>query len=233
MEMIWEGIQAAIHLLLTGDPEVLEITFLTLKISCAGTLISLLIGIPLGTLLALKPFPGRRFVLSIVNTGMGLPPVVVGLWVSIFLWRSGPFGFLNIIYTPTAIVIAQAIIASPIIAALTCAALQQTDPKLRLQIRALGATRLQYLGLLLREIRFSLLAAIIAGFGAIVSEIGASMAVGGNIKGQTRVLTTATVLEVSKGNFDMAIALSIILCLLAYGATLCLTLLQQKQQGGS
>ena len=232
MEMIWQGIKAAIHLLLTGDPEVVAITLLTLKISITGTLISLFIGIPLGTLLALKPFPGRRFALSVINTGMGLPPVVVGLWVSIFLWRSGPFGFLNIMYTPTAIIIAQAIIASPIIAALTCAALQQTDPKLRLQIQSLGTTRLQYTWLLLNEVRFSLLAAIIAGFGAVVSEIGASMAVGGNIQGQTRVLTTATVLEVSKGNFDIAIALSIILCLLAYGATLGLTLLQQKQQGG-
>lgn len=232
MEMIWQGILEAIRLLITGDPEVIEITILTLKVSGTGTLISLLIGIPFGTFLALKSFPGRRFILSVVNVGMGLPPVVVGLWVSIFLWRSGPFGFLNIIYTPTAIVIAQAIIASPIIAALTCAALQQTDPKLRLQIRALGATRCQYIWLLLKEVRFSLLAAIIAGFGAIVSEIGASQAVGGNILHYTRVLTTATVLEVSKGNFDIAIALSIILCLLAYGATLGLTLLQQKQQGG-
>lgn len=233
MEMIWQGILDALHLLLSGDRNVLDITFLTLKVSGTATLISLLIGIPLGTFLALKPFPGRRFVLSIVNTGMGLPPVVVGLWVSIFLWRSGPFGFLNIMYTSTAIIIAQAIIASPVIIGLTSAALQQTDPKLRLQIRALGATRLQYIWILLNEIRFSILAAIIAGFGAIVSEVGASMAVGGNIQGQTRVLTTATVLEVSKGNFDIAIALSIILSLLAYVTTLGLTLLQQRHQGGT
>ncbi|MDR3584155.1 MAG: ABC transporter permease [Desulfosporosinus sp.] len=232
MDMIWQGIKAALHLLLTGDPEVLDITLLTIKISISGTLISLLIGIPFGTLLALRPFPGRRFVLSIVNAGMGLPPVVVGLWVSIFLWRSGPLGFLNIMYTPIAMIIAQVIIATPVIAALSCAALQQTDPKLRLQIQALGTTRVQYIWLLLKEVRFALLAAIIAGFGHIVSEIGASMAVGGNIQGQTRVLTTATVLEVSKGNFDIAIALSIILCLLAYGATVGLTHLQQRQQGG-
>lgn len=231
MEMIGQGILAAFRLLITGDPEVLKITLLTLKVSGTATLISLLIGIPLGTLLALKPFPGRRVILSVVNTGMGLPPVVVGLWVSIFLWRSGPFGYLNIMYTPIAIIIAQAVIASPIVIALTSAALQQTDPKLRLQIQALGTTRLQYLWLLLKEVRFSILAAIIAGFGAVVSEVGASMAVGGNIKGQTRVLTTATVLEVSKGNFDIAIALSIILSLLAYFVTLFLTLLQQKKQG--
>ncbi|HVJ49354.1 ABC transporter permease [Desulfitobacterium sp.] len=231
MEMIGQGILAAFHLLLTGDPEVLKITLLTLKVSGTATFISLLIGIPLGTLLALKEFPGRQFFLSLVNTGMGLPPVVVGLWVSIFLWRSGPFGYLDIMYTPIAMIIAQAIIASPLVVGLTSAALQQTDPKLRLQIKALGTTRLQYLWLLLKEVRFSIMAAIIAGFGAVVSEVGASMAVGGNIKDQTRVLTTATVLEVSKGNFDIAIALSIILSLLAYFITLFLTLLQQKKQG--
>ena len=231
MELIWQGIIEALRLLISGDPEVLGITFLTLKVSGIATLMSLLIGLPLGTIIGLTEFPGRRLVLSIVNTGMGLPPVVVGLWVSIFLWRSGPFGFLNIMYTPTAIIIAQAIIASPIVVGLTSAALQATNPKLRLQIRALGANHFQYIFLLLKEIRFSLLAAVIAGFGAVISEVGASMAVGGNIKGQTRVLTTATVLEVSKGNFDIAIALSIILSLLAYGVTVFLTLLQQKRQG--
>jgi tungstate transport system permease protein len=231
MEMIGQGILAAFNLLITGDSEVFKITLLTLKVSATATFISLIIGLPLGVILGLKTFPGRKIILSLVNTGMGLPPVVVGLWVSIFLWRSGPFGYLNIMYTPTAIIIAQAIIASPIIVGLTSAALQQTDPKLRLQIQALGTTRLQYLTLLLKEVRFSVLAAIIAGFGAVISEVGASMAVGGNIKDQTRVLTTATVLEVSKGNFDIAIALSIILSFLAYFITFFLTHLQQKKQG--
>lgn len=232
MELVWQGIKEAFRLIITGDPEVLGITLLTLKLSGTATLLSIIIGLPLGTLIGLKNFPGRRLVLSIFNTGMGLPPVVVGLWVSIFLWRSGPFGFFNIMYTPEAIIIAQAIIASPFIIALTAAAFQQTDPKLRLQIRALGATRLQYLFLLLNEIRLPLLAAIIAGFGAVISEVGASMAVGGNIKGYSRVLTTATVLEVSKGNFDVAIALSIFLSLLAFMVTILLTMLQQKRQGG-
>lgn len=231
MDLIWQGIKEAFHLLLTGDPEVIEIVLSTLQVSGSATLISVLIGVPLGTLIALNSFPGRKFVLSLVNTGMGMPPVVVGLWVSILLWRSGPFGFLNILYTKTAMIIAQAIIASPVVIGLTAAAIGQTDPKLRLQIRALGANGLQYLWYLLREVRFALFAAIIAGFGAVVSEIGASMMVGGNIKGLTRVLTTATTLEVSKGNFDLAIALSIILMLLAYGVTLWLTQLQQKQQG--
>ncbi len=231
MELIWQGITAALQLLITGDAEVIGITLLTLQVSGTATFISLILGIPLGTFLALKQFPGRRFVLSLVNTGMGMPPVVVGLWVSIMLWRSGPLGFLNIMYTPTAIIMAQAIIAAPVVVALTSAAIQQTNPKLRLQIRALGASNFQYLWLILKEVRFSLLAAVIAGFGAVVSEVGASMAVGGNIKGYSRVLTTATVLEVSKGNFDIAIALSIILSLLAYLVTLALTLFQQKRQG--
>lgn len=231
MDLIWQGISKAFRMLVTADPEVLKITWTTLRVSGTATVISLIFGVPLGTLLALKQFPGRRLVLSIVNNSMGLPPVVVGLWVTIFLWRSGPFGYLNILYTPAAIIIAQAVIASPVVLGLTSAAIQQTDPKLRLQIRALGTTNLQYLWLLLREVRFGLFAAIIAGFGAVVSEVGASMMVGGNIKGSTRVLTTATVLEVSKGNFDIALALTIILSLLAYLVTLWLTLLQQKQQG--
>lgn len=229
MELILEGLRKAFYMLLTGNPEVYQITFLTLRVSGTATLISLLIGIPLGTFLALANFPGRRLLLSLVNTGMGLPPVVAGLWISIFLWRSGPLGSFNLLYTPTAIIIAQAVIASPIVIALTSAAIQQIDPKLRLQIKALGTTRLQYLWFLVKEARFSLTAAVIAGFGAVVSEVGASMMVGGNVKGLSRVLTTATVMEVSKGNFDVAIALSAILVLLAYLTTLFLTILQQKR----
>lgn len=229
MELIWQGIVKAFVMIVTGDPEIFQITALTLRVSGTATLISLIIGVPLGALLALNSFPGRRFVMSLVNTGMGLPPVVVGLWVTIFLWRSGPLGFLNILYTPTAIIVAQSIIASPIVVGLTSAALQQIDPKLRLQIRALGANRIQYVWYLLKETRFSLLAAVIAGFGAVVSEVGASMMVGGNVKGDTRVLTTATVLEVSKGNFDVSIALTVILALLSYLVTLWLTFLQQQK----
>lgn len=232
MELVWQGIVEAFRLIFSGDPEVFGITLLTLKVSGTATLISIILGLPLGTFIGLCNFPGRKFVLSLVNTSMGLPPVVVGLWVSIFLWRSGPFGFLNIMYTPAAIIIAQSVIASPIIVGLSAAALQQTSEKIRLQIKALGANRIQYLLLLLGEIKLSLMAAVIAGFGAVISEVGASMAVGGNIKGYTRVLTTATVLEVSKGHFDVAIALSIILSLLAFAVTAILTMLQQKRQGG-
>ncbi|BCJ87121.1 ABC transporter permease [Effusibacillus dendaii] len=232
MDLIWQGLLKAFHILVTGDPEVMQITLLTLKISGIVTLLSILIGVPLGTFLALFQFPGRRFLFSVINTSMGLPPVVAGVWITIFLWRSGPLGYLGLLYTPTAIIIAQFVIATPIIIGLTSAAIQQTDPKMHLQIRALGATRFQYLWFLLKETRYSLLGAVIAGFGRVVAEVGASMMVGGNIKGDTRVLTTATMLEVSKGNFDVAIALSIILAILSYIVTLWFTFVQQRNRGG-
>ncbi len=228
MELIWQGILQAFRLLLAGDPEVLRITVLTLKVSGTATLISLCLGIPGGALLALARIPGRKFLLTLVNAGMGLPPVVAGLWVTIILWRYGPLGFFHLLYTPAAMVIAQFVIATPIITGISTAAFQQVDGKLKLQIKALGASRLQTVFLLVREVRLPLLAAVMAGFGGVISEVGASMMVGGNVLGRTRVLTTATVMEVSKGNFDVAIALSIVLMVLAYGVTLGLTLLQQR-----
>ena len=230
MEIIWQGLVKAVVLLLSGDREIIDITLLTLKVSGTATLISVLLGVPLGAFLAFSVFRGRKFLVSVINFGMGLPPVVVGLWVSIFLWRYGPFGFLGLMYSPTAIVIAQSVIALPIVTGFSIAAIQQLNPKIRLQIMALGATWWQTLFLLMREARLGLLAAVMAGFGGVVSEIGASMMVGGNIQGQTRVLTTATVMEVAKGNFDTAIAISIILLVLAYGVTLVLTLVQQKKR---
>ena len=230
MDLFLTGLEQALWLLVSGDPEVWRITFLSLQISSTATLISLLLGIPFGVLLALKEFPGRRFVISLVNTGMSLPPVVVGLFVTILLWRSGPLGFFRLLYTPTAMVVAQVVIAAPIVAGLTLAAIQQLNPKLRLQILALGASRTQLVWLLLREARLPLLAAIMAGFGGVISEIGASMMVGGNILGHTRVLTTATVMETSKGNFDIAIALSVILMLLIFFVNAVLTYTQQRQR---
>ena len=230
MELIWRGLLEAVRLIVSGDPNVFHITGLSLQISGGATLLSLLAGIPAGMAMALTRFPGRGFCLALVNTGMGLPPVVVGLFVSIFLWRSGPLGFFDLLYTPTAIVIAQFVIAAPIVTGLTIAAMQQLNPKLRLQFLGLGASRWQLLWLLMREARLPLLAAVMAGFGGVISEVGASMMVGGNIQGQTRVLTTATVLETSKGNFDVAIALSVILLLLAFGVNYVLTWVQQRGQ---
>jgi len=230
MDLILEGIKRAFWLLVTFDPEVMSITFLSLKISGLATLISLFIGVSCGALIALSQFPGKKIVVSLVNTGMGLPPVVVGLFVSIFLWRSGPLGFLELLYTPAAIVVAQFVIATPIVMGISVAALQQLPKKLRLQILALGATRFQMVWMLIKEAKLPLLAAVMAGFGGVISEIGASIMVGGNIKGYTRVLTTATVMETSKGNFDIAIALGIILLLLAYVINLILTFVQQRER---
>ena len=230
MDLILEGIKKAFWLLITFDPEVMGITWLSLKVSGIATLISLLIGISSGMGIALSSFPGRRIVVSLINTGMGLPPVVVGLFVTIFLWRNGPLGFFGLLYTPSAMIIAQAIIATPIVMGITLAAIQQLPPKLQLQILAIGATRIQMVWLLTREARLPLLAAVMAGFGGVISEVGASIMVGGNIKGYSRVLTTATVMETSRGNFDVAIALGIILLLLAYFINLVLTHLQQKER---
>jgi tungstate transport system permease protein len=230
MDLIVEGIYKAFALLLTLDAEVLRITQLSLSVSGAATLISLLLGISLGILIALREFPGKKFVISTINTGMGLPPVVVGLFVSIFLWRNGPFGFLGLLYTPLAMVIAQAIIATPLVMGVSVAAIQHLPRNLRYQILALGATRVQMMWLLIREARLPLLAAVMAGFGGVISEVGASIMVGGNIKGYTRVLTTATVMETSRGNFDIAIALSIILMVLAFVINAILTYVQQRER---
>src|SRR5512143_2290864 len=210
------------------DAEVFQITLLSLQISALATAVSLLLGLPLGTLMALGRFPGRSFMLSMVNTGMGLPPVVVGLFVAMMLWRSGPLGDLQLIYTPMAMVIAQVIIAFPVVSGLTTAALQALDPRLRLQLLGLGASRLQVVWMLWREARLPLLAALMAGFGAVISEIGASMMVGGNIRFQTRVLTTSIVLETGKGEFDTAIALAVLLLLITFLVNWALTWLQQR-----
>ncbi|MEW6219110.1 MAG: ABC transporter permease [Thermodesulfobacteriota bacterium] len=230
MDLIWEGICQAFRLLFAGDPEVLAVALLSLKISGAATLVSLVLGLATGAFLALARFPGRRLCISIVNTGMGLPPVVVGLVVSILLWRSGPLGFLGILYTPLAMVVAQSLIATPIVAGISLAAMGSLPEKLRLQILALGASRLQLVALLVREARLPLLAAAMAGFGGVISEIGASIMVGGNIRGQTRVLTTATVMETSRGNFDIAIALSVILLFLMLAVNAVLTWVQQQER---
>ena len=230
MDLIWEGLAKSAALLVSLDREVLAITWLSLKVSGLATLISLLIGISSGTLLAVTDFPGKRLIISIVNTGMGLPPVVVGLFVTIFLWRNGPLGFLEILYTPTAMILAQAIIATPIVTGITVASIHSLPPNLKLQILALGATRWQMVLLLIREARLPLLAGVMAGFGGVISEVGASIMVGGNIKGYSRVLTTATVMETSRGNFDVAIALSLILLLLCFAVNYVLTKIQHRKR---
>jgi tungstate transport system permease protein len=229
VELIIQGIIKAFDLIISFDPEVMGITWLSLKISGIATLISLFIGVSAGTVVALTNFYGKRLVISLINTGMGLPPVVVGLFVTILIWRNGPLGFLEILYTPSAMILAQAVIATPIVMGISLAAIQNLPPNLRLQILSLGASRLQMVWVLIKEARLPLLAAVMAGFGGVISEVGASIMVGGNIKGYSRVLTTATVMETGKGNFDIAIALGIILLLLAFFVNLILTQIQQRQ----
>jgi tungstate transport system permease protein len=223
MEVIWQGFLKAVELVFGLDAEVWSITWRSLQISGFATLISLAIGIPLGIALALAKFPGRNTTVALINTGMGLPPVVVGLFISILLWRSGPLGFMELIYTPAAMILAQVVIAFPIVAGLTMASFQALNPKLALQLLGIGASKPQLLWLLCR-------AAVMAGFGGVISEVGASMMVGGNIRGQTRVLTTATVLETGKGNFEVAIALGLILLALTFAINLLLTRIQQREQ---
>ncbi len=229
MGLIGEGVVQALHLLFTGDAEVWRITLLSLQVSGAATLLSLLAGIPAGTALALTRFPGRALVVSLVNTGMGLPPVVVGLFVTILLWRNGVLGALELLYTPSAMVLAQFVIAAPIVTGLSLAAVQQIPERFRLQMLGLGASRLQVTWVLLKEARLPMLAALMAGFGGVISEVGASMMVGGNVRGSTRVLTTATVLEAGKGNFDVAIALSLILLGITFLVNWALTWIQQRR----
>ena len=228
MDLLFEGLKQAIILILSGDPLVVEATLRSLQTSGTAVVISIILGVPLGFLLALTRFPGRNLIVSLVNAGMGLPPVVVGLFVAIFLWRSGALGFLGLMYSIPAIIIAQVIIALPLVTGVIISAIQQLNPKIRLQALALGATKTQMLFTLIKEARITALVAVIAGFGAIISEVGAVMMVGGNISGQTRVLTTAIVEQVGRGDFSRAIALSLILLTITFAATYALTHYQQR-----
>lgn len=228
MELIWQGFVEALRLLLGGDGDIYEIAARSLAVSGLALAIALLIGVPLGGVIATSVFHGRRLVVAGVNTGMAAPPVVVGLFVSLFLTRNGPLGEFRLLYTTWAMVIAQVVIALPIVTGLSLAALQQLDAGLRQQIAALGAGRIQALRLQLLEIRVALLATVMAAFGAIISEVGAVMMVGGNIRGQTQVLTGAIVQETRIGRFSVAIALAIILLALAFSANFVLTAVQQQ-----
>jgi tungstate transport system permease protein len=229
MDLIWDGLRESLDILRSGEYDLWEIALRSLLISGSAVAISLFLGIAIGAALAFNDFRGRSFLVTLVNTGMGLPPVVVGLMVAIVLWRSGPLGEMHLIYTPAAIVVAQTIIATPIVTGFTTAALRHLDPRLRTQVYALGASRLQMLWIILWETKLPLLAAVMAGFGGAISEIGASIMVGGNLAGETRVLTTAVVLEVSRGNFAPAIALSLILLFFIFLVNLILTSVQQQE----
>lgn len=230
MDLIWTGILRSLALLASLDAELLQVAWLSITVSATATLGSMLIGIPLGTWLALGSFRGRRLLLALANTGMGLPPVVVGLTVAILLWRTGPLGSLGLIYTPTAMIAAQIIIALPIITGLTASAIQSLDPRVRLEALALGASLRQLVPVLWAEAKLGLLVAIMAGFGGAISEVGAVLMVGGNIRGQTRVLTTSIVAETRMGHFETAIAFSVILLMLVFLTNLVLTYVQQERK---
>lgn len=219
MDTLLDALREALNLLTSMDPALLAVVGMTLRVTGGALLMATLIGLPLGAAVGLRDkIPASGCLMPIIYTGMGLPPVVVGLFVYLMLSNQGPLGSLDWLFTPRAMIVAQTIIALPLIIGLTLTALRSLDPGLKLQVRSLGATPAQLAWTLLLEARLGVLAAIIAAFGGIISEVGAVMLVGGNIEGQTRVLTTAIVLETRRGNFALALALGIILLALAFAA---------------
>lgn len=234
MEMISQVIREAVELLSSGDKELVSVTVLTLLTSGSAIVLACLLGIPTGIALGLARFPGRRLIITLVNTGMGLPPVLVGLVVALLLWRSGPLGWLGWMYTPKAMVFAQLIISTPLVIGVSLAAVGSLQRDWFVQVRSLGASAWQTLLLLLKETRLGLAAALMAGLGRILAEVGAVMMVGGNLrmggvlKGDTRVLTTSLLKHVEMGKFERALALGIILLAITFAANLCLTLVQQR-----
>lgn len=228
IDTITEALKEAVRLIFSFDPVLIEITARSLRVTLVALAISVVLGIPAGTALALARFPGRRIVTALVYTGMGFPPVVVGLVVYLLLSRNGPLGEWQWLFTMRAMIFAQVILATPVIVGITMSSVLAIDPALRLQLRALGATRWQTICAILIEARFGVIMGIIGGFGAAISEVGAVMLVGGNIEGQTRVLTTAIVLETRQGRFALALALGIILLALSFVTNLLMMMGQGK-----
>src|SRR5687768_15988576 len=231
MDLFLDSLRAALRLLRAGDESVLETVVLSLRVSGLGLLLGAVVALPLGVALGIARFPGRRLLVALVYTGFALPPVVVGLFVYMLLSRSGPAGGLQLLFTPAAMIFAQSILAAPYVAGITLAAVQAVPADVRLQARALGAGRWRSLWTHVREARLGLVAAMVAGFGAVISEVGAVMMVGGNIQGETRVMTTAIVLETRRGNFAAALALGLILLIFAFAVNLVLTHVQQREAG--
>jgi tungstate transport system permease protein len=228
METVFQGLIQSLLLLVSGDPELYGIIARSLMVSGTAILLASLLGVSGGIVVALHRFPGRRLFINVLNTFMGLPPVVVGLVVYLLLSRSGPLGFFGLLFTPTAMILAQTILATPILAALTVSALLSVKPLVRDTALALGATPGQAAWTVVREARYGLMAAVIAGFGRVSAEVGAVMMVGGNIAGYTRVMTTAIVLDTAKGEFALAIGLGLVLIFLAFLVNLGLNLLQGR-----
>ena len=228
MDSILEGFKRALFLIFNLDRELLNIILLSLKVSGTALIISSVLGLLTGALTGLKKFPGRGIIMTILNTFMGLPPVVVGLFVYLLLSRRGPFGFMALLYTPSAMIIAQSILAFPIVAALSHSAIIKIDPLVKQAALTLGATPFQVTTAMIREARYGIMAGIIAALGRVMAEVGAILIVGGNIAGYTRVMTTTIALETDKGNFELALALGIILLMLSLIINMALYLIQRK-----
>ncbi len=228
METLLSGFSQAIRLIFSFDRELYSIVFLSLKVSGGALLLAAFIGLPIGSVIGLKKFLGRDFIISLLNTFMGLPPVVVGLVLYLILSRSGPLGFMGILYSPSAMIIAQTLLAIPIIAALSHSSIIAVDDIVRKSAIILGATPLQAAIKVIAEARYGIMAAIIAALGRVIAEVGAILIVGGNIAGYTRVMTTTIALETDKGNFELAIALGVVLIFIALCINIILHRVQKK-----
>ncbi|MBM3149868.1 MAG: ABC transporter permease subunit [Chloroflexi bacterium] len=229
MEEIWNGFVKAIQLIVTLDPEVMEITGRSLAIAAASCLLATAICIPLGSLIHFNRFAGKRALINVIQTMYSVPTVVIGLLVFLLFSRAGPLGYMELLFTPTVMVIGQAVLIAPIVAGLTITALSGVDKAVPETATALGADRFQVALLTMREARFAMLTAIVMGFGRAISEVGLALMVGGNIRGYTRVLTTAIALETSKGDIELSIALGIILIAVALIINIALNRLQQRK----
>ncbi len=228
MESILSSLGSAISLIRHLNSELLGIILLSLEVSSIALGIATVVGLPVGAVLGLKRFPARDLAISAVNTFMGLPPVVVGLFLYLMLSRRGPLGFMGLLYSPSAMIIAQTILAIPIVTALCHSAIVGVDPIIRQAARTLGATPAQETTAIIKEARDGILSAIIAAFGRVMAEVGAILIVGGNIAGYTRVMTTTIALETDKGNFELALALGIILLAISFLVNISLHLVQNK-----
>jgi tungstate transport system permease protein len=233
MDSISAGFAAALRLIISLNPELWQIILLSLQVSGAALVLATLLGVPVGAVLALRRVPMQGLMLSLLNTGMGIPPVAAGLFLYLLLSRSGPLGFLGLLYTPGAMVIAQALLAFPIVASLAQAAIANVDPVIRQAAVTLGATPLQETLTVIQEARYAIIAGLMAGLGRVMAEVGAILIVGGNIAGYTRVMTTTIALETDKGNFELAIALGIILLAISLTITVILRVFQRLGQTGS
>ena len=233
MHSILESFSRALYLILNLNKELMGIIVLSIRVSGTALVVATLFALPLSALLGFRKFPLRGVIINVLNTFMGLPPVVVGLFVYLLLSRSGPLGFMALLYTPAAMIAAQSILAFPIVASLSHSAIVSVDPIIRQASMTLGATPVQTSLTVINEARYGIMSAVIAGFGRVIAEVGAILIVGGNIAGFTRVMTTTIALETDKGNFELALALGIILLLISLLVNSLLYLVQKRGLAGN